>query len=330
MKAFNSERLVGPKPTPGRRIESVESHGKHLEIIWDDGIVLHTHMRMTGSWHLYRPGERWRKSMFQARAVIEVADWVAVCFNAPIVETYRLADPHRHPVAGRLGPDLCKPDADLERCAELMFNYADREATIGEVLLDQRVACGVGNVYKSETMFACFISPFAEVQALTMDDCRNLINTAAHLLRDNLERVDRVTDPRAAGGLAVYGRSRKTCVRCGTSIKTVRQGEQARSTYWCPACQQYGDRRAVVREEELNWSPTARGAGAIDPHPAAVRFMRDVEAATPPRGNPTPPRGNQTPARGTGTPPRGLVGASGRGRRHHHTSADYPDYPAAE
>ena len=93
---FEAARLVGPSPAIGAAVEKVESHGKHLEIVFDDGIVLHSHMRMTGSWHLYRPGEKWRKRRHQARAVITTAEWIAVCFNAPVVETWREADQNRH------------------------------------------------------------------------------------------------------------------------------------------------------------------------------------------------------------------------------------------
>ena len=85
---FEAQRLVGPAPRRGAAVERVESHGKHLEIVFDDGIILHTHMRMIGSWHLYHPGEKWRKRRHQARVIIETDEWVAVCFNAPVVETY--------------------------------------------------------------------------------------------------------------------------------------------------------------------------------------------------------------------------------------------------
>ena len=123
--AFQAPRLDGIMPSPGSVIERVESRGKHLEIGWDDGCVLHTHMRMSGSWHLYRPGEHWRKSSRQMRVVIEVPGWQAVCFSAPVVETYRAGASHRHPVAGSLGPDLCKADADLAECVARMARYCD-------------------------------------------------------------------------------------------------------------------------------------------------------------------------------------------------------------
>ena len=106
MTGFDAPRLTGPRPSLGAVIERVDSRGKHIEIGWDDGIVLHTHMRMTGSWHLYRPGERWRKGTRHMRAAIEVEGFEAVCFNAPVVETFRVRDMARHPGRRLLGPDL--------------------------------------------------------------------------------------------------------------------------------------------------------------------------------------------------------------------------------
>jgi endonuclease VIII len=90
---FEASHLSGPTPGLGASIERVDSHGKHLEIVFDDGIVLHTQMRMTGSWHVYRPGQKWRKRRHLARVIIETQDWVAVAFSTAIVETYRQLDP---------------------------------------------------------------------------------------------------------------------------------------------------------------------------------------------------------------------------------------------
>ena len=191
-------------PAPGSVIERVESRGKHLEIGWDDGCVLHTHMRMSGSWHLYRPGEHWRKSSKQMRVVIEVPGWQAVCFSAPVVETYRAGALTRHPVAGSLGPDLCKEDADIADCVARMARYCDAELTAAEALLDQRVACGVGNVYKSEVLWACELDPFTPVGALDTGQRTRLIEMAAGLLRANLDTPDarhQHGEPRGSGGV---------------------------------------------------------------------------------------------------------------------------------
>jgi endonuclease-8 len=262
---FDAPRLVGPRPELGRVIERVESTGKHLEIVWDDSLVLHTHMRMTGSWHLYRTGERWRKPSSQLRAAITVHDWVAVCFNAPVVETYRAFDRHRHPGFGRLGPDLCKADADLSECAQRMIDYDPQDTPIAEVLLDQRVMCGVGNVYRSEILWACGISPFAPVSSLQPDDCVQLVATGARLLRANLHHSGRITTAAAPGGLAVYGRNGQHCVRCADSVQCRRVGEHARILYWCDGCQTH---LAPQRSE-----PVSR---EMDPHPAAAQYLAEL------------------------------------------------------
>jgi endonuclease VIII len=273
--SFSAPRLLGPFPTPGRTIETVRSHGKHLEIMWDDGLTLHTHMRMTGSWHLYRQGERWRKRTDQMRVSIEVPDWVAVCFNAPVVEMYRQFDRHRHPGFGRLGPDLCQSTADLGECIDRLLDYVDPDAPIAEVLLDQHVACGVGNVYRSEVLWTVELSPFARVGSLEVDDARQIINAAARLLRANLNDSRRVTVPGMAGGLAVYGRNGQRCGRCGDTIQVKRIGEMNRLLYWCPGCQARGDSRVA---------PTPPGGfeRPMDPHPAATMFLSDLPWNRPP------------------------------------------------
>jgi endonuclease VIII len=237
MTAFEAPRLTGLHPTPGSVIERVDSRGKHLEIGWDDGIILHTHMRMSGSWHLYRPGERWRKGHSAMRVVIEVPGFQAVCFSAPVVETYRARTFSRHPGLGSLGPDLMREDADIGECVTRMGQFCERDETVADALLDQRVACGVGNVYKSETLWMCELHPFTPVGALDDDQRRRLIETAARLLRANADGPGRVTVPDSPDGVAVYGRFGKPCLRCGQPIEVRRHGEQVRVTYWCPSCQ---------------------------------------------------------------------------------------------
>ncbi|MBI4934461.1 MAG: Fpg/Nei family DNA glycosylase [Actinobacteria bacterium] len=264
---FIAPRLYGPTPTAGRVIEHVESHGKHLEILWDDGLVLHTHMRMSGSWHLYRVGERWRKSDNQMRVVIEVPEWVAVCFNAPVVETYREFDIHRHPGFGKLGPDLCTaPVRDLELCARRIYEYPDRDAVIADVLLDQHVACGVGNVYRSEILWSCAISPFAPVSSLEPSDCVQIINAATRMLRANLSHGPRITNRDIPGGLAVYSRNGQRCVRCTDTVHVKRLGEHARLVYWCPGCQTRLAPQRDITPPSLE----------MDPHPAAAKYLSEL------------------------------------------------------
>ena len=267
MLRFDAPRLIGPTPQAGRIIETVESHGKHLLVEWDDDLILDTHMRMTGSWHLYRAGDRWRRPYTQMRAAIEVADWVAVCFNAPNVETYRRADQRRHPGMGRLGPDLCRPDTDLGTVVNLLLTCPEPATRIAEVLLDQRVMCGVGNVYRCEVLWATGVSPFAPVGSVGEHDAIRLVNTAATMLRANLHRSRRVTVPGVKGGLAVYGRNGQRCHRCGESVKCRRMGEHNRILYWCPGCQTHLDPQRTR---------PAPDDTPMDPHPAAQRWLADL------------------------------------------------------
>ena len=228
-------RLTGAKPSPGTEVVSVEARGKHLLVHFGDGRSLHTHLQLHGSWHLYRVGESWRRSRAQARVVLEVDDGtVAVCFAAPTVELLDARRPRRGAAGlATLGPDLCRADVDFDEVLARLAQL-DPAVEVGPALLDQRVAAGIGNVYKSEVCFACGIEPGTPVGALDAPTSRALYARASALLRANLGRARRITAP---GGLAVYGRAGHGCRRCGTRIRRRAQGTPARSTYWCPTCQ---------------------------------------------------------------------------------------------
>jgi endonuclease-8 len=230
---FEAPRLVGDRPALGSTITAVEATGKNLLLRFGDGLTVRTHLRMTGSWHLYRAGDRWRKPPWLARLVIGVEGWEAVCFSAPVVESWRGDEQTPRPVAD-LCPDLSTPGADLDAAVARFAAYARPGDEVGALLLDQRIASGIGNVYKSEVCFACGLDPFTPIEALDGAARRTVLATAARLLRANLGSGPRTTVP---GGLAVYGRNGRPCRRCGTTVRVRRQGDQARSTYWCPSCQ---------------------------------------------------------------------------------------------
>ncbi|MEL7207337.1 MAG: DNA-formamidopyrimidine glycosylase family protein [Actinomycetota bacterium] len=231
---FEALRATGTRPRPGETIDGVEAVGKHLLIHFSGGMLLRTHLRMTGSWHLYRTGERWQEQEHLARAVVGVEEWVAVCFAAPVVRLEPRGDAAVPGSLAHLGPDLAAEDPDLDEALERFGRCADEDTRVGPHLLDQRVACGVGNVYKSEVLWACRVSPFEPVSAIDVATRRDLLATAHRLLRANLGPGERQTVP---GGLAVYGREGRPCRRCGTPIRRVRHGADPRSTWWCPRCQ---------------------------------------------------------------------------------------------
>lgn len=220
----------------GARVARVEARGKHLLVRFDDGRTLHTHMRMEGSWHVYRPGEPWLRAERRAVAVLETDAWTAVCFDAPLVEVVR-GEPE---LVRRLGPDLLDPAADLDEAVARL--RARGELPIGDALLRQSLVAGVGNVYKSEVLFLARVDPFAKVSALDDDTLRGIVREAARLMKANLAGRARTTRRRLSGSrLWVYGRSGRPCFECGTRIRMRRQGEAGRSTYYCPRCQRVGD-----------------------------------------------------------------------------------------
>jgi endonuclease-8 len=233
LERFEAARIRGRAPAAGSTIRSVEARGKHLLIRFDDGAVLHTHMRMTGSWHTYRRGERWRRHPSRARVVIETLGWVAVCFDAPVIELLDERSVARHPQLTALGPDLAVAEPEIDAALARMDQLAP-QTPVGVALLDQRVASGVGNVYRSEVLWAAGADPFRPIDRIDPELRRDLLVTASRMLRANLDGWRRRTVP---GGLAVYDRAGRPCRRCGATIRTRRLGEQARSVWWCPGCQ---------------------------------------------------------------------------------------------
>ncbi len=221
----------------GATVERVEARGKHLLIGFDNGLTLRSHLRMSGSWHRYRPGEPWRRPAHEASAVIETAESVAVAFNTPIVELLTEADLRRSTPLNALGPDLLSESFDAE---EALARLRTRDAEeLGNALLDQRAVAGIGNVYKSEVAFIEGLDPWSPVARFDDAELDRTLRTARRLLQANTRGGARVTtaSPRRGHELWVYGRAGRPCRRCGTLIAVRRQGELARQTFWCPRCQ---------------------------------------------------------------------------------------------
>lgn len=225
----------------GRVVRDVEARAKHL-LIWCAGeageVALHTHLGMTGSWHLYRVGERWTKPAQHATVRLDTAEWTAVCFTAPVCELLSTRQVAAHPVLAALGPDLAQAAPDTGETVRRLV--AQGERPLLDVLLDQRVFAGIGNVYKSELCFLHGLHPLTPVSVLRDEQRAALIADAARLLRHNAEAsgAGRVTTrPGEPGPLYVYGRGGKPCRRCGTHIRSALLGDPARRTAWCPRCQ---------------------------------------------------------------------------------------------
>jgi endonuclease VIII len=238
------ERIVGT------RVTAVRTRGKHLLVEFSAGLTLHTHLQMKGSWHRYRPAERWRRPAVEAVAVLETERAVAVCFGAPTTELIETRVLHRHPVLSRLGPDLLDPDANLEDAVRRLRGCA---SSVAEALLDQRVVAGIGNVHRSEMLFIAGQDPFQPGAALPAAAARSLLELGRDLLRANVGGGPRVTMPDASGARPdvsaagsrsserwVYGRAGLPCRRCRARIHARTLGRLPRRLYWCPRCQGSG------------------------------------------------------------------------------------------
>ena len=242
-------RVHDDTPLTKQTIESVTAAGKHLLMRFSGGIVLRTHMRMNGSWHIYRPGEPWQRGRREMRVLVATADFVAVGFNLPVAEFIAARNLARHEELRRLGPDLLSDDFDD---SEALRRMRERSTdVIADVLLNQRVMAGIGNVYKSEVLFLCRINPFVPVRDLDDDSLRNLIATGRRLLKVNVSSS--LPSMTTYGGLRkttgrdhpgerlwIYGRVGLPCRRCATPVKLKKHGLAARLTYWCPKCQAQG------------------------------------------------------------------------------------------
>lgn len=220
----------------GRRIDQVSARGKHLLVHLDDGRVLHSHMGMSGSWHIYRPGETWQKPAHRAAIWLECPQVCVVCFTPKLLELLTNTALRRHDYLNRLGPDLLAgPRSDDEVLAR--FRQCNN-LPIGEAVLNQTIVSGIGNVYKSELLFLLGWHPRTLVRELSDEQILKLTAMSSELMAQNLSGRPRTTRHSLDGGrFHVYHRSGEPCYRCGTTIEVIRQGDAGRTTYFCPRCQ---------------------------------------------------------------------------------------------
>lgn len=257
---FHSEyaQLAGANddhPFAGQIVTRIEARGKYLLMHFADAKdnpqserILATHMLMSGSWHIYRPGEPWQDSRANMRILIETADFIAVGFRIPVARLHTPQTLSRDRKIPQTERDVLSEDFNAKAAAERLKKHGKEE--LGNALVRQDVLAGVGNVFKSEICFLERLSPFRKVETLTGAQIKKLVATAqkllaANVLEDSGDLVvtfsgkQRRTTHNASPGdsLWVYGRKGEPCRRCGTPIQRALQQPNARSTYWCPACQ---------------------------------------------------------------------------------------------
>ena len=238
-------------PLAGRTVEKVEARGKWCLIYFSGDLILVTHMLMSGSWHIYRTGEKWWMGRSRMRAAITCGDFQAVAFNVPIAEFHTARTLERSSQVPKLGVDVLSETYSVDQGVRALREYgrANPDAEIAVVLLNQRVMAGLGNVYKSEVAFAAGVNPFRHMRTITKRELEVMAEVSQRYMKANV--LDgagdgivtyagnrRTTHSMNAGDrLWVYGRQGQECRRCGAPVEMRKQGEQVRSTYWCPTCQ---------------------------------------------------------------------------------------------
>lgn len=240
-------RVDVDSPIVGRTVENVEARGKWMMMHFSGDLILLTHMLMSGSWHIYRPGEAWQRPARDMRVVIQTEKIWAVAFNVPIAEFHTSDTLRRREGFRNLGQDVLSADFDPLAAGERL--RANPSLELGVALLTQSIVAGMGNVFKSEVCFACRLNPFRRVSELQDEDIACLMSTARKFLLANVTENSgdqmvtyfgmRRTTGRANEDerLWVYGRRGKPCRICGTPIQSRKQGIDARTSFWCPQCQ---------------------------------------------------------------------------------------------
>jgi endonuclease VIII len=245
-------RFNDDTPLAGQIVDRVESRGKWLLIRFSGGATLATHMLMSGSWHIYRPGERWQKPASQMRIVLENREYQTVGFLVPVAKLHTAQSLARDRRIPPPGADVLSQHFDQAATIARLRNCADEE--VGDVLLHQEVLAGVGNVFKSEVCFVEGINPFCKVAALGQAQIGALVKTARKLVAANVleDSADTIVTYRGLNrrttkhsspedNLWVYGRKGAPCRRCGNPIRRRIQGPDARVTFWCQICQPMPD-----------------------------------------------------------------------------------------
>lgn len=214
----------------GQIVGRVDTRGKHLLIVFENGLVLHSHLRMTGAWDARPVGGRWIRSPGRAWLVLRSDAGEAVQFDGPVLELLAQGRMQIQRLLGRLGPDVLADEFDSARFLERLRSI-HAELPLGEALLDQRVLAGIGNIWKSEGCWEAQLDPWRAVGAVSDQEVIRLVELVRPRMLESGTRGPRFIDAR------VYRRTGGPCRRCGGRIASRGQGDQNRTTYWCPGCQ---------------------------------------------------------------------------------------------
>jgi endonuclease-8 len=219
-----------PERLGGRAVTEIRTHGKHLFICFDGDLVLHSHLRMTGTWGVYAPGRRWGRSPRLAWLVLERGGHQVVQFNGPVLELMTESRTRFDQRLSALGPDILAEEFDAGRfLARLRAD--DPTRGIGEALLDQRNVAGIGNIWKAEGLWEAALDPWRPVSSVSDADALAVIAA----VRPRMQHSAR--HGRMDGDAHVFRRAGRPCPRCGATVLARGQGDDNRTAFWCPGCQ---------------------------------------------------------------------------------------------
>ena len=219
-----------PERLAGLRVRSVDALGKHLFLRFEGSLTLHSHLRMTGAWSVYRAGQRWRRSRRRAWLVLRSGEHEVVQFDGPVLELMTESRTRFDQRIAGLGPDVLGEDFDTTRFLRRL-RHDDPSRPIGDALLDQRTLAGIGNLWKAEACFAAAVDPWRETGRVSDAEVMTIVQ---HARRDMSQSA---RDGFEARPRAVYDRAGQPCERCGARIRVRGQWDDNRLTYWCPGCQ---------------------------------------------------------------------------------------------
>jgi endonuclease-8 len=219
-----------PERLAGQTVRSVDTHGKHLFLRFEGGLVFHSHLGMTGAWGLYDPGQRWRRSASRAWLVLTAGGQQVVEFDGPLLELLTEGRTRFDQRLAALGPDVLASEFDAERFLHRLRGD-DPTRTIGDALLDQATVAGIGNIWKAEGCWEAGIDPWRSLATVSDHEAVAIIDGTRPRMLRSAQFGHRAIQAR------VYGRAGRPCPRCGTTIRARGQGDANRTTYWCPGCQ---------------------------------------------------------------------------------------------
>jgi endonuclease-8 len=219
-----------PRRLAGRAVEAVDAYGKHLFLRFDGDLVIHSHLRMTGAWGVYRAGQRWHRSQRRAWLVVRAGEHEIVEFDGPVLELMTSGRARFDQRIAGLGPDILAPELDEARFLRRL-REDDPTRPIGDALLDQRTIAGIGNLWKCEGCFAAQVDPWRPAGEVSDAEALRIVRLTRPRMQES------AADGNQQRHRAIYGRSGRPCPRCGALVRRRRQGDDNRSTYWCASCQ---------------------------------------------------------------------------------------------